>query len=665
MSDADNNLTNQIHRLMTTRPSLAANLAIRAFILVWVCVWDGGISAFVYGGLRGLGRDLHRHYFYQPIEATAVAVTTKPHDRTEISYSYQVEGHEYRASADGEGGFKIPFFTRPTTMPIESGQKFTVFYDPANPGQSAVSNSVNMGTMVLASFLWPFVFIGLVMPLAVVTPLRAVQNRRGLSLLMLLGSMFGKVGFLGIAGCGVIIALAFLTKGDAPGLGLLVLAAVPVVAYLLARRSRDKYLARLAAAERAAALGGQAAVEAAASSPAGIDLASFAGRVNTGRAKSQAIGLAVFAVIWLAFVSPFLGLLGSELLSQLDAQRRFVAARGRILTSQVREESSGDSVSYKPSIEYEYYVGDLRLTGSRVSYSQFTSTVSFATHYVKEFPAGREVTVYHDPDRAQEAVLLTGIDEQSLWPALFLQPFLAVGLIMLGAAVHIFRTERAAARYFAGAYDGRDVMIPTWGPLRRNRRGFTIIRRRSVVLRAVTGFIAGFAVSCLVCTIISSAAAVNWSPLRAAFFSLAPGVLVAFLAARRGIAAEINVDLAGDELSVRGPRRDQRMAVSGIESWIVRMIPDPHLVRQEGAPTEAPLLAARAGDGREMAVHVFKADSMATQIAMKAAAILSQLTGRQARFVEDGTAASAGDTPAEGRGRAWQSAHARKYRDLT
>jgi hypothetical protein len=118
---------------------------------------------------------------------------------------------------------------------------------------------------------------------------------------------------------------------------------------------------------------------------------------------------------------------------------QFPATTGRVIASYVEEDSHQNKdrtkpphVFYRPIIRYQYEVGGkiYREGCCRFGRNNSDSDPGPARRLVAEFPVGREMPVYYDPDQPENAVLKPGIVGRDL----FLFPpliFVAVGMIAL------------------------------------------------------------------------------------------------------------------------------------------------------------------------------------------------------------------------------------------
>jgi len=111
--------------------------------------------------------------------------------------------------------------------------------------------------------------------------------------------------------------------------------------------------------------------------------------------------------------------------------------QGNVISSEVeiRQEidTEGDtSTYYYPRIHYEYNVGGEKFQSSKYRFLDASMTRSKANELVGSYSPGQTVTVYYDPAKPAEAVLITGAPK-------FLFVFAVIGglLIIAGLLVLI------------------------------------------------------------------------------------------------------------------------------------------------------------------------------------------------------------------------------------
>jgi hypothetical protein len=143
---------------------------------------------------------------------------------------------------------------------------------------------------------------------------------------------------------------------------------------------------------------------------------------ESNRRKPQKVGLIARIFPW-PFLLVGLVVLGWGLRNLTKAAQSddWPTAEGQIVSSEVRtsrNSSSGKNgssgPSYRADISYRYSVNGASYTGDRVAYGDYGSgNPSHAREIVDRYPAGRDVKVYHDPEKPAECVLEPGTKPQA------------------------------------------------------------------------------------------------------------------------------------------------------------------------------------------------------------------------------------------------------------
>lgn len=116
-----------------------------------------------------------------------------------------------------------------------------------------------------------------------------------------------------------------------------------------------------------------------------------------------------------------------------EASQAWTSASGRITESYVRREDSTDSDGYPqtyyyPEVRYEYDLLGATFTGDKIAFGTKTgnSGQKKAQEALAQYPVGKSVTVYYDPNNREEAVLERRVGGKV---------FLIVGIIFLMVAL--------------------------------------------------------------------------------------------------------------------------------------------------------------------------------------------------------------------------------------
>lgn len=122
---------------------------------------------------------------------------------------------------------------------------------------------------------------------------------------------------------------------------------------------------------------------------------------------------------------------GSQILGNANKSVEWPTAMGRVIFSDVREDSDEDGASYHADVSYEYVVNDREYLSDQVSFGQYgSSNYSHAAEIVRRYPVGERVTVYYNPEQPETAVLEPGVT----WSSYMV---LVMGLCFMGVPLLI------------------------------------------------------------------------------------------------------------------------------------------------------------------------------------------------------------------------------------
>jgi hypothetical protein len=108
--------------------------------------------------------------------------------------------------------------------------------------------------------------------------------------------------------------------------------------------------------------------------------------------------------------------------------RDFPATEGTVSSSATRSYCAGIGiVGYSLVVQYEYAVGGTVYRGDRFRYDSSTKP-GVAEDEAKFWPKGRKITVYYNPRKPQDALLVPGIAGDEVLDLIKLTPFDAIGL---------------------------------------------------------------------------------------------------------------------------------------------------------------------------------------------------------------------------------------------
>lgn len=109
------------------------------------------------------------------------------------------------------------------------------------------------------------------------------------------------------------------------------------------------------------------------------------------------------------------------------ASKHWLTTTGRIATSVVRQSQVRNRTYFEPVIVYQYTVADTPYANSAINLGGFGGSCSAVDRY----PAGATVTVFHDPEHPERAVLEPGIRWSNLFLLAVGLPFIAVGTTLV------------------------------------------------------------------------------------------------------------------------------------------------------------------------------------------------------------------------------------------
>ena len=594
-------------------------------------------------------------------------------DTGKLTYSYRAGENEYEGSASI--GEKPSSVQGAALEAARAGRSFTVYYDRDAPDRSDLAATPDVTAFGALLFMMPFLAVGLGLAGAAVfaSPEKwisaGVVHRSGPK-----GSFhLFPYALLSAGACFGFIALAqTLHWKTALGVGLAMLVVVVPGLSLLIVRAFDGRRRRRAEAgtDRGDASPGASPFPSAAPaspgqsdprfdppspSPPGRDT-----RFDPPGASSQAewtpmvtpdlgddpysrwraeqslgkslTGVLVFALFWCGIVSVFAFFVASVFVKSWRAMDTYVPVGGVVVKSMVKT-SHGESTTYAPYVGYAYSYEGRTFGGDRYSFdSSSSSDYTYAKRVVEQYPKGRKITVFVDPADPSQSVVLREAPGPMYALLLFLQPFLVVGVGMLGyAAVLPVRHARVGRFLRDEAHLPWD--IPTWGRLEQDAAGLVVRPCRSVTgpLLALLG---GYAAVCF----LSIFVLLLWrgfggvTPGHVQTVLLLGGVVGVLLAVKslgaRRAAVSIGWDNRTGRLKINSSARTVDVPLTDVRAFTIRGIRNPSRARSNRDKTHAPLLLALTADGRQVPIHVFWADGNGNYIAWKVTCELARLTGK-------------------------------------
>ncbi len=513
-----------------------------------------------------------------------------------VSYRYAVGGQTIagRCAADEDGDTRL----RRRLGALSPGDRITVYYDPRRPERCVLHRRLRLGALGVLMFVLPFLALGVSELHGAITgrPLLKRQHRGG-------AMMLGGPGFVvftlvaAVGGLGFAFASSALHWTVALPLGLtLLLGVIPGATWLAVRIGRRERKAR---------------------------------RPQRAHRSKMAVAAAV-CLFWCGITGLFLTFSLRSIWRHHRAAARFVSTPGVVTVSRVKSQSDSDSTTYRPVIRYRYRAGGKEYFSQRYAYGTIsTNDPRHARKVVARHAPGSSVTVYYDPDNPADAVLRLQAEGIVYLLLLFLQPFVLVGLMMIGYTAGL-PAAAARMRRFLDAPPEPPWTIPTWGVLRHEAGGVAIRGR----VRRVRAAAVGYGLGCLLGALVAGLfGGIGDPPPRlvggAFVFAAGLGAAVAIYAALRGKAG-FHVDQALRRVTITRPRAEVSLGFDEIDCWLVRPIRNPRLIQSDYGSGTVPLLAVAADDGRELPVHVFATGDSARELADRTLRHFADLTGSPA-----------------------------------
>src|SRR5579863_6023630 len=170
------------------------------------------------------------------------------------------------------------------------------------------------------------------------------------------------------------------------------------------------------------------------------------------------------SIAWWGIVGIVWWVVLSEMLHQSDAQHRYREVNGRVLSSRVVTHPGTHTTEFEPQVYFEYSVVAKTYRSDRYSFDthSYSSGRNYAQRVVDEYPPGKTIPVFYDPEHPEVAILNREISPQSWFMILFLQPFTVIGFAWLWAMVSFF-SGRKRLRRFLDSPPEFPWEIPYWG----------------------------------------------------------------------------------------------------------------------------------------------------------------------------------------------------------
>ncbi len=179
-----------------------------------------------------------------------------------------------------------------------------------------------------------------------------------------------------------------------------------------------------------------------------------------------AIILTIMGLIFSAVGGGIAFFKGLPTVIQARASTDWPTTKGVVTSSKVISSHSDGSTTYRAEVLYKYTIKGEKLESERVWFGDGISTSGGkdARKTVRDYPVGKKVTIYYDPDDLLETCLLPGAFYSTYFFLIFGGIFLGVGLIMLISPV--FKLLTFAFAIFVATKES--------GPSAKEKHHFTI-----------------------------------------------------------------------------------------------------------------------------------------------------------------------------------------------
>ncbi|NOR05405.1 MAG: DUF3592 domain-containing protein [Deltaproteobacteria bacterium] len=133
-------------------------------------------------------------------------------------------------------------------------------------------------------------------------------------------------------------------------------------------------------------------------------------------------------LVIILFVGIVIGFYGIYKIYKGYESQNWPTTQGKIIDSRLA--GAKRIIGRRVFIKYEYFVEGNRYVSSQISYTLIIGDYSGAIEILREYPKGKTVTVYYNPDNSMDAVLKTEISGRISW--LFILSVLAIILGLRG-----------------------------------------------------------------------------------------------------------------------------------------------------------------------------------------------------------------------------------------
>lgn len=147
------------------------------------------------------------------------------------------------------------------------------------------------------------------------------------------------------------------------------------------------------------------------------------------------IAIWFFTIIWCSASFIATVVIGSSIIADIGTSN-WEPVDGVIKSSGVSSSTDGEGgTTYCLHVSYQYTVDGKTYDGDRVSYSTENSCNSWSENADDDYPEGKEITVYYDPNNPSESVLQPGLSGVDFFVCCFFI-FPLVGLLLLFGSIN-------------------------------------------------------------------------------------------------------------------------------------------------------------------------------------------------------------------------------------
>jgi hypothetical protein len=594
---------------------MGAGCAARASACVGGFFFTAISLVFVGVGLWMTIRSIHTFATYQPAAAVVEKAegTDPAADKTTLTYSYVVGGQRYTGSESAAEDSKQQFRA---LRQYKIGAPLTIYYNPRHPAESQVSVTPQTFGLGFATFALPFLAIGLSSIWMGLTGREVLKT-----VPMGSGSALGGPRFLVFVGTCVGGAAAQFALGIAlpwpwslAACLAVLLVAIPganlYVAKLIARRRARKEAALREERRHATSAASRRSLEAQDDLEADRQDADRPAVPLGSLRKKLAIAIGV-TVFWCGITSVFVYLAVGSLVKHQYAKLYFQPTDGTVLSSKVKTHSDSDSTTVSALIKYRYVVRGQEYIGDKYDFlGGSSSDGSYAYKAVNDNPPGKSIVVYYNPSRPSEAILRLEAPASSYFLLLFLQPFILIGLLMIGWCVTLPWVDRRLRRFLEDA-PSPPWRIPGWGVMEQDSHG-VVIKSKANWLAPLGHFMLGYGFTCFAGIFIvgflfhgfgdANPVAIRWAFILAA--AVGAAAMARKLALMRG-GSQVEIDEVRKLLAVRSHKRDVEAPWAQIRSLRLRKVNYPAGMNVNGQSMRYLLLEATT-NGEPVPIHAFK-----------------------------------------------------------